>query len=261
MQDIPQSERRFGGIQRLYGDDSLVLCRRAHIGVIGIGGVGSWSAEALARSGIGRISLFDLDHVAESNINRQIHATEATLGQAKVLAMRERIQSINPECRVDVVEDFVTRENLQELLAEDFDYLIDATDAAAVKAALIAHCKRRGLPLTVCGAAGGKGDATAVRISDLTRTEQDPLLAKVRGILRRHYDFTRNPKKTFGVKAVWSAEAVKRPQNSGQCETGQGPTGLNCAGYGSVVWVTAAFGFAAAGQAMEHIISTKTVGN
>jgi tRNA A37 threonylcarbamoyladenosine dehydratase len=243
--------RRFGGIARLYGEAGLARLQAAHVCVIGIGGVGSWGAEALARSGVGSMTLIDLDHVAESNLNRQAHALESTLGQAKVLAMAERIASINPACRVTTVEDFVAPENVAELLAADFDGVLDAIDHQRAKVAVIVHCRRRGLRLVTAGAAGGQTDPTRIRVDDLARTEQDPLLAKVRARLRREHGFPRDPKKKFGVEAVYSTEPLAYPEAS--CDTAPGPAGLSCAGFGSSMAVTAGFGLVAAARLIEAI--------
>lgn len=246
--------RRFGGIARLYGEAGLARLQAAHVCVIGIGGVGSWSAEALARSGVGRLTLIDLDHVAESNLNRQAHALESTLGQAKVLAMAARIAAINPLCRVEAVDDFVTPENVAERLAGEFDGVLDAIDHQRAKVALIVHCRRRGLRLVTAGAAGGQTDPTRIRVDDLARTLQDPLLAKVRARLRKEHGFPRDPRKKFGVEAVYSTEPLRYP--TAACDAAQGPAGLSCAGFGSSMAVTAGFGLAAASRLIEGIVSS-----
>jgi tRNA A37 threonylcarbamoyladenosine dehydratase len=246
--------RRFGGIARLYGEDGLARLRAAHVCVIGLGGVGSWGAEALARSGVGRLTLIDLDHVAESNLNRQAHALEATLGQAKVLAMAERIAAINPQCRVETVEDFISPENVAELLAADFDGVLDAIDHQRAKTAVIVHCRQRGLRLVTAGAAGGQTDPTRIRIDDLARTVQDPLLARIRTRLRKEHGYPRDPKKKFGVEAVYSTEPLRYPEAS--CGTDQRPAGLSCAGFGSSMAVTAGFGLAAASRLIGAIVSS-----
>ena len=259
--NFPDDSRRFGGIARLYGDAGRARLAAAHVCVVGIGGVGSWAVEALARTGVGRLTLIDLDHVAESNINRQIHAADATLGQAKVEAMRERIASYNPACRVAVVDDFVTVDNAAQLLAGGFDYVVDAIDAVRVKVAMIAVARERGLPLVTCGAAGGQIDPTQIRVDDLARTLQDPLLAKVRGQLRKAHGFTRDPKKKFGVEAVFSTEPLRYPAPEAACDVAAGaagapgPAGLNCAGFGSVVTVTACVGMFAAARVINGLAS------
>jgi tRNA threonylcarbamoyladenosine dehydratase len=243
----PDLTRRFGGIARLYGEAALARLAAAHVCVIGVGGVGSWAVEALARSGVGRLTLIDLDHVAESNINRQIHAQESTLGHAKVLAMKERIAGINPTCEVATIEEFVTVDNVVTLLP-GCDCIVDAIDQVRPKAALIAHCRAREIPLVTTGAAGGKTDPAMIRVDDLSRTTQDPLVASLRSTLRRDHGFPRDPKARFGVDCVYSIEPIRRPTTADFCATG--PAGLSCAGYGSSVCVTAGFGFAAASRAL-----------
>lgn len=243
------TSRRFGGIARLYGDTALEQLAAAHVCVVGIGGVGSWAAEALARSGIGRLTLVDLDHVAESNLNRQIHAVEKTIGQAKVLAMQERIAGINPSCVVTTIEEFVTPENVDALLPR-CAALVDAIDQVRAKAALIAHCHASAVPVVTTGGAGGKADPALIRVDDLSRTSQDPLAAKLRATLRRDFGFPRDPKKAFGIDCVYSLEPIQRPA-APACDVDEpGLHGLSCAGYGSSVCVTAGFGFAAASRVL-----------
>lgn len=246
-------ERRFGGVARLYGADAAARLGAAHACVVGIGGVGSWSAEALARCGIGRITLIDLDMVAESNTNRQIHALGEIYGKAKVDAMAERIREINPACQVNCIEDFVTPDNTTAILDQDFSLVIDAIDQVRAKAAMIAFCRQRKLPIVVAGAAGGQIDPTQVRVGDLSQTIQDPLLAKVRSVLRREYGFPAGGKAKFGVSAVYSTEPLRYPANEASCDVEQGPAGLNCTGFGSSVCVTSVFGMAAAAQAIQLI--------
>lgn len=247
-------ERRFGGVARLYGAEAAERLRQAHVCIVGIGGVGSWAAEALARTGVGRITAVDLDMVAESNTNRQIHALDDIYGKAKVAAMAERIRAINPDCRVNCIEDFVTPENVDEMLGQDFSVVIDAIDQIRAKAAMVAFCHRRQLPIIVAGAAGGQLDPTLVRVADLSQTVQDPLLARLRSVLRRDYGFPREGKKKFGVSAIFSTEPLRYPSNEASCDTERGPAGLNCAGFGSSVCVTSVFGMAAAAQAINLII-------
>jgi tRNA A37 threonylcarbamoyladenosine dehydratase len=247
-------ERRFGGIARLYGDAALAAFRQAHVCVIGVGGVGSWAVEALARSAIGRITLIDLDHLAESNVNRQIHALTDTLGQAKVTALAERIAQINPFCEVSEVEEFVTEENITSLIVPGrFDFVIDAIDNARAKTALVVHCRAHQIPLVTIGSAGGQTDPTQIAIIDLSRTEQEPLLARVRKRLRAHHGFPRGTKNKFGVDAVYSTEPLRHPELCATDEDAPGITGLNCAGYGSAVVVTASFGFVAAGYVLRKL--------
>ena len=244
-------ERRFGGVARLYGAEGALRLQQAHVCVVGIGGVGSWSAEALARTNVGRITLIDLDMVAESNTNRQIHALGDIYGKAKVDAMAERIRAINPACTVNCIEDFVTPENVDRLLTDDLSVVIDAIDQVKAKAAMVAHCKRQRTPIIVAGAAGGQIDPTQIRIADLSQTTQDPLLAKLRSMLRREYGFPRDAKKKFGINAVYSTEPLRYPTQA--CDSERGPAGLNCAGFGSSACVTSVFGMAAAARAIELI--------
>lgn len=251
MQSDPP--RRFGGVARLYGAPGAQRLQAAHACVVGIGGVGSWAAEALARTAVGRITLIDLDMVAESNTNRQIHALGDRYGLAKVEAMAQRIQAINPDCEVHCIEDFITPENTPTYLAHPFSVVIDAIDQARAKVAMIAYCRRQGRPIVVAGAAGGQLDPTQIRRADLSQTTQDPLLAKVRASLRREHGFPRDPRKKFGVTAIYSTEPLRYPE--ARCDTGHSPAGLNCAGFGSSVCVTAAFGLAAAAAAMDLICS------
>jgi tRNA A37 threonylcarbamoyladenosine dehydratase len=249
--------RRFAGVRRLYGDAALRRFQSAHVCVVGIGGVGSWAAEALARSAIGRITLIDLDMVAESNVNRQIHALGDTFGQAKTDAMGERIVAINPLCRVDKIEDFVAPDNLSQVLDERFDYVIDAIDQVRTKAAMIAWCKQRDVPLITCGGAGGQIDPTRIEITDLARTVQDPLLSRVRALLRKDYGFTRESRKKLGVPAVFSSEPLRYPENGDSCAAAPIQAGLNCAGYGSSACVTASFGLFAASEVLRHLAASR----
>lgn len=269
MSSNSDSSRRFGGIERLYGSGALECAAKAHVVVVGIGGVGSWAAEALVRSGIGNLTLIDLDHVAESNLNRQVHALESTLGAAKVLAMRNRIEEINPLCTVRIIEDFIDEANVAALLPP-CDAVIDAIDQVHAKAALIAHCRGAGIRIVTTGGAGGRTDPTRIEVIDLSRTTQDALASKVRARLRKIYGFPREEKKTFGVECVFSPEQIRRPTLAGALDTTansscalpdtatagsiDGAAGLNCAGYGSSVAVTAGFGFAAAARVLAGIL-------
>ena len=243
--------RRFAGVSKLYGAQRAQTLREAHVCVVGLGGVGSWSAEALARSQIGKITLIDLDMVAESNTNRQLHALSHTYGMAKVEVMRQRILEINPDCKVNCIEDFVTPENCEQIFSADFDLVIDAIDQVRPKIAMIVTCRRKNIPLVVAGGAGGKTDPTQIKVCDLTQTHQDPLLAKIRSQLRRDHGFTRDSKKKFGIQAVFSSEPIKITPTSDTCNTSRPASGLNCAGYGSAVCVTAVFGMVAAAEAIR----------
>ncbi|MBU0590117.1 MAG: tRNA threonylcarbamoyladenosine dehydratase [Gammaproteobacteria bacterium] len=251
------ADRRFGGLDRLYGVSGAQLIKTAHVAIVGLGGVGSWAAEALARSGVGKLTLIDLDHVAESNINRQVHALETTLGQAKVQAMRERIAQINPNCAVQCVEEFVTPENWPQVLPMGVDAVVDACDQVKAKTAMAAWARNtRSLFISV-GAAGGKRHAHKVDIDDLVCVTHDPLLAQLRYRLRKEHGAPREGKR-MGVHCVYSREAVSPPDASCRVE---GDGSLNCHGYGSVVSVTATFGLCAAGWVVEQISQAKRQGS
>lgn len=248
-------KRRFGGLERLYGLDGAANIRAAHVAVVGIGGVGSWAAEALARSAVGELTLIDLDHVAESNINRQVHALDATLGQAKVTAMRERVAQINPGCIVHAVDDFATPGNWPALLPAGVDAVIDACDEVKTKVAIAAWALRTKALFIACGAAGGKRLAHEVAVDDLARTTHDPLLAQVRYRLRKFHGAAKEGR-AIGIPCVFSREAVAPPDPSCNIEAG-GDGSLNCHGYGSVVAVTATFGQCAAGWMLDRIARRK----
>lgn len=262
----PLYDQRFGGLARLYGTQQLQWLRASHIAVVGIGGVGSWVAEALVRSGIGNLSLYDLDDVCVTNTNRQIHALNNTVGQSKVLAMQARIALINPECHIRAVQDFVTPNNVRELLTGDstppLHYVIDATDSIKAKAAMIACCQRNKLPIITIGGAGGQIDPTQITVGDLAKTIQDPLAAKLRNYLRRFYHFTSNPKRKFNVECVYSTEQLRYPQEDGSVchrkNLSQGSVKLDCNnGFGASVAVTASFGFFAAARVINKILEKK----
>jgi tRNA A37 threonylcarbamoyladenosine dehydratase len=311
-------DRRFGGIARLYGAPALARFRAARVCVIGVGGVGSWIVEALARSAVGNITMIDLDNLSESNINRQIHALSDTLGMAKVSALAQRIGLINPYCRVTEVEEFITEENVAAMIGGDrFDHIIDAIDDVRAKVALAVYCRKHGMSLTTIGGAGGQTDPTRIEVRDLCRTEQEPLLARVRKRLRALHGFPRGTRNKFHIDAVFSTEPLAMPsaafspapaddaiasEAAHAGETGPvlclvdefgaaapavtpaalapaaaavcavaasgapavasppaeaaapaGFTGLNCAGYGSSVAVTASFGFVAAAHVLRKI--------
>ena len=249
-------ERRFGGLRRLWGDVGYQRVRAARIAVVGIGGVGSWAVEALARCGVAELVLFDLDHVAESNINRQIQAVGRTLGAAKIEAMAERVRDIHPGCQLTLVDDFVTTENWPALLSRPVDVLIDACDQGRAKLAMARWALAHRQPCVVVGAAGGKSQAHALEVADLADVTHDPMLARLRQQLRRDRRESSGAdsagKKSnalrFGLDCVFSREPVLRPE--GQCEV---DGSLNCAGYGSSVMVTASFGMAAAARALEQV--------
>lgn len=242
-------QRRFSGLERLYGHSTAQALQQAHVAVVGIGGVGSWAAEALARSGVGRITLVDMDHIAESNINRQIHALSPTIGMSKVLAMQERIRLIHPGCTVRTVDDFVSAENWPTVLGAEVDAVIDACDKVAAKAAMADWARRGNHIFVAAGAAGGKRKAQLMDVADLADTTHDPLLAQVRYQLRKHYGAPKNGKK-LSVACVFSREAVQAADPTCQI---QSDGSLNCHGYGSLVTVTASFGMCAAGWVLEKI--------
>jgi len=243
------NDRRFAGLSRLYGDTGAQRIRQAHVAVVGVGGVGSWAVESLARSGVGQLTLIDMDHVSESNVNRQLHALTDTLGQSKVLAMQSRIVQINPDCVVHAIDDFVTPHNTQELLSRNMDAVIDACDQVTAKVALVAWAMNHGVRLVTVGAAGGKRQAHLVNMADLAQATHDPLLAQVRQRLRQHHAAPSSGQ-AFGVQSVFSKESVLRPSTSRDVSR---DNTLNCHGYGSVVTVTATFGHCAAGWVLNAI--------
>lgn len=245
------AERRFGGLARLYGPQGAQAIRQAHVVVVGIGGVGSWTAEALARSGVAALTLIDMDHVAESNVNRQIHALTPTLGQSKIEAMRDRITHIHPGCRVTLVDDFVSPSNWPALLTGPVDALIDACDQVAAKTAMAAWALRTRTLFVTVGAAGGKRLGHKVELDDLAFTTHDPLLAQLRYRLRKHHGAPKEGKKKIGVMSVFSREPVAPPDPA--CQIGQADGSLNCHGYGSSVAVTATFGMCAAGHVLDQL--------
>jgi len=255
MNETLDFERRFGGVRRLYGKAGLDKFQASHVVVVGIGGVGSWAAEALARNAVGGITLIDLDNIAESNVNRQLHATDGTFGKAKVTAMHARILSINPNCRVTEIEDFVTSENIASMFAFKMDGVIDCIDDAKAKAALAAFCHAKNIPLIMTGGAGGRLDPTKIKTTDLAKVTGDRLLAKVRNLLRREYAFPKGEKTKFDIRCVYSDEQTIKPEPNCEVDSGKNViTGLNCAGYGSSVCVTAPFGFAAVALLLNQLL-------
>lgn len=247
LDDAADLERRFGGLLRLYGAEGYARVRAARVAVVGLGGVGSWTVEALARSGVASLVLIDLDHVAESNINRQVQAVGATLGQAKAIALRDRIADIHPGCEVHVVEEFVEESNWPALLPQPVDALVDACDQGRAKFAMAAWALRERVAFVSVGAAGGKRLAHRTEVADLGEVTHDPLMATLRQRLRKAQAVA--AKGRLGVRCVFSREAVHRPQEA--CEV---DGSLNCHGYGSSVTVTASFGLAAASEAIEQLL-------
>ena len=252
---------RFSGISRLYGSSGTAALRSAHIAVIGIGGVGSWSAEALVRTGIGEITLVDLDEVCISNTNRQIHALTQTVGQSKVRVMAERLGAVNPDCSLNAEEYFFTEKTLRAVLDRPLSGVIDAIDSVHPKCLLLAECVKREIPVVTCGAAGGRCKAPLIKVEDLSRTFNDALLHQVRKNLRGNHGFPSGDgsRKKFGIPAIFSPEDVRYPQGDG-CVSSERPSssisGLRCdAGLGAVTHVTATFGLLAAGEVINLIAS------
>lgn len=235
-------QRRLAGVSRLYGEESFKKFANAHVVVVGLGGVGSWAAEALVRSALGEITLIDFDHIAPSNVNRQLHALDGEFGKSKIQAMAQRLERINPQVKIHLVDDFLTPENIDQLLPKNAA-ILDATDALASKVALIVWARKHRVQLVVSGAAGGKVDPTRIQVDDLAKTHQDPLLSKIRAKLRKEYGFEKDPKKKMRIQVVYSDE----PRH------GVAQGGLACSGYGSAVTVTGSFGFAAAAQILKML--------
>jgi tRNA A37 threonylcarbamoyladenosine dehydratase len=252
---------RFGGISRLYGSQALERFRAARVAVIGIGGVGSWTVEALARSGIGHLTLVDLDEICVTNVNRQLHAMDGQIGRQKTEAMAERVRAISPSCEVEILPTFFGERNAAEILDRRFDAVVDAIDTVRQKSLLLALCRERGIPIVTCGAAGGRRDPSRIRVADLAHTIQDALLMQVRKQLRSHHGFPKaatgkKPKK-FGIPAIFTEEAAAYPQCDGSVST-EKPEGsnlrLSCeSGYGTAAPVTATFGLIAASQVLEKL--------
>lgn len=255
--------QRFAGLQRLYGDAAYALLPELHFCIVGLGGVGSWVVESLARSGVGRLTLIDYDDIAASNINRQLHAHSASLGEKKIHAMAERIRLIQPDCQVTCLDDYLNLENMTSYLApaQHYDYVIDAIDSIKFKAAMIAYCRRQKCPIITTGGAGGLTDPTQIQIKDLSRTYNDALAAKVRGRLRDDYGFPRNGKRSFGVECVFSSQQPVYPTADGRvshAKPGIHGVHLDCRfGYGSVSFVTASFGLIAAGRAFDKALKRR----
>lgn len=246
---------RFGGIARLYGADALAAFRAAHVCVVGIGGVGSWVVEALARSGVGKLTLVDLDDICESNVNRQIHALDGVIGTPKIETMAQRCRAINPECLVKTVHAFLTKRNADSLIEPDFNYVVDAIDSATHKVEIIVACKAKSVPCLTVGGAGGRIDPTQIRIDDLSRSYNDPLLQRVRKLLRQLHDFPRQEKRKFHVQCVYSPEPLRLPS---PCDLPEGESGgsvrLDCSsGYGAATHLTGTFGFFAASAVLAKL--------
>lgn len=261
--DAVDIARRFGGVARLYGDDGLNRLQAAHVVVIGIGGVGSWVAEALARQGVGQMTLIDLDNIAESNVNRQIHALEGQFGQAKVTAMAERIKHINPLIHVNEIEDFIEPENIEAMIKPlNADVIVDCIDAVKAKISLAVFCHKSKIPLLISGGAGGRIDPTRIKVADIVHVNGDKMLAKIRHQLRKEHGFAKmqaqnkKPAK-FHLTCVYSDEVVMKPSQACDSDTLAAINGLNCAGYGSSVCVTAPFGFTLASLAVQLLLNKR----
>lgn len=261
-QAVSSYDQRFSGTGRLYGEQGINVLQNAQVAIVGIGGVGSWVAEALARTGIGRLIIIDLDDICISNTNRQVHAVEGQIGQLKVDMMKARIEAINPDCQVTAIMDFVTSENMDKLLPDSVDYVVDAIDSIRSKAALINYCVRRKIKIITTGGAGGQIDPSRIVIDDLSRTIQDPLARKLRKLLRKDYGFSTNKKRKFGVRCVFSMEHLRYPKADGSvCHAkpgGDGSTTMDCAtGVGAAAMVTGAFGFFAAAEVVNSLTGLK----
>ncbi|MCK4864865.1 MAG: tRNA cyclic N6-threonylcarbamoyladenosine(37) synthase TcdA [Gammaproteobacteria bacterium] len=256
------SEDAFSGIARLYGREAYALIKNMHVCVVGIGGVGSWVVEALARSAVGEITLIDFDTIANSNINRQIHTLSTTIDEKKCTAMQERVKNINPDCVVNVIDDFITIDNMSDLLSRDYDYVVDAIDSIKFKAGLIYYCKRNKIPVITTGGAGGLTDPSVIKVVDLTKTYNDALAAKVRSTLRDQYNFTKNPKRRFAIDCVFSSQQQLYPKEDGTVsheKPGIHGVSLDCRfGYGAASFVTGTFGFIAAAHIIRKFINKKT---
>ena len=250
--------QRFARIGLLYGFEGLKKLTQAHVCVIGVGGVGSWATESLARSAVGKLTIIDMDSVCLTNTNRQIHALDKNYGKPKVEVMKERILAINPACIVEPLEVFLSKENLSQLITSRFDLVIDAIDSVQSKAALIAHCKRSKIPLIVSGGAGGKTNPSYITSGDLAKACYDPLLAKIRNILRRDYGFSKNVERKFGIESVYSTQQLLYPQADGSvshakpCANGEYE---KIANFGTVTMVTASFGLRIASRVVEKLLA------
>jgi tRNA A37 threonylcarbamoyladenosine dehydratase len=254
---MTNQEARFAGIRRLYGAEGVTRLRHAHVCIIGIGGVGSWAVEALARTGVGALTLVDLDDVCISNVNRQLHAVTGEFGKPKVAVMAARVKLINPDCAIQTEQKFFTAGTAEEILATKFDCVLDAIDSTPMKALLIAKCRKKQISIVTTGGAGGRRDPTAIRVNDLARATHDGLLANVRKLLRTEHHFPRDAKHEFGVRCVYSTEPQVFPaSDGGVCDAPEPGTRLrlDCrSGYGTATFVTGAFGFAAAAEVVTTI--------
>ncbi len=259
MKDNTQTHHRFGGIIRLYGTTAFNKLQQSHALVLGVGGVGSWVAESLARSGVGTITLMDLDDICISNTNRQIHTTKETVGQSKIETMSQRLKNINPEINVKTIHDFLERDNIEKYITTEYSIVLDSIDSIMTKTKLINFCKRQKIPIITIGSAGGKKDPQKITVSDLSRTMNDPLLSKARNNLRRLYGFSRDKKHVFSIPAVYSTEQMTYPDDKGEtCRSKkfiEEGANLDCnLGFGAATMVTASFGMVAASEAIKKLI-------
>ncbi|MGM0481755.1 MAG: tRNA cyclic N6-threonylcarbamoyladenosine(37) synthase TcdA [Pseudomonadota bacterium] len=260
MSDPQPSNEALSGIQRVYGSQALERFQNLHVAVAGLGGVGSWAVEALARTGIGQLTLIDLDDVCVSNINRQLPADFTTIGQLKSEVLAARVKAINPACKVTVIDDFLVPDNFEQHLTA-VDAVLDAIDSVKTKAALVAWCKRNKLPMVCCGGAGGQIDPTQIKVADLSRAKQDPLLAKVRSDCRRHYGFSKNPKRKWGIDCIYSEEQLRYPITGGEEQgevtrqkPGSGSMPMNCSsGFGAAMVVTCSFAMQAVAVLLRRL--------
>jgi tRNA A37 threonylcarbamoyladenosine dehydratase len=256
----PTNQRRFSGVVKSYGPAAFERFASAHICVLGIGGVGSWVVEALARSGVGTLTLVDLDVVAESNINRQLHALDETVGRDKIKVMFDRVGQINPQAKVFLVDEFVTVDNVEDLLGNQYSYVVDCIDNFRVKAALISVCKNANVPVITIGGAGGKIDPGLIECGDLSGTERDQLLAQTRKLLRQKYQFSRQLSDQFSVPAVYSTEQIQYP--SADNENTTSASGLSCdSTIGSLTHVTGSFAFAAVAIVLRELSEQASKGD
>lgn len=258
---VPLPDPAFSALTRVYGQQAFQCLSQLRICVVGIGGVGSWAAEALARSAVGHITIIDHDDVSTSNINRQLHALRDTVDRSKVMLMKERMLNINPAADIQAEDDFLAEKNLSHYLERDFDVVIDAIDSIRFKAAMINHCRRNKIRIITTGGAGGRTDPLAVEVADLSQTWNDALAAKVRSRLRSDYGYTKNPKRRFGVECVYSREQPVYPSGDGQvshAKPGVPGVRLDCEqGYGSVSYVTGTFGLVAASRAVNKALAQR----
>lgn len=253
--------QRFGGIQRLYGTAAADVLREIHVFVAGVGGVGSWVVEALARTGVGKLTFIDGDTVDVGNANRQLHTLTETFDQSKVEVMAERVRQINPGCEINAIHEYINMENMNGYLEAGYDYVVDALDSIKFKSNMIAYCKRNKIPIIATGGAGGLTDPSMIHVADLSKTFNDPLAAKVRSRLRGEFNFSRNPKRSFGVECIFSSQQQVYPKDDGSVsheKPGIHGVSLDCRfGYGSASFVTASFGFMAASRAINKTLKKR----